>query len=101
MAVALLVSYNEYKIKNIIHVKHTREINNRINTRSFFATASVMLNYGNEKSKREKIRKKEKQFSSTVIDLRIAQMNLTKTINLLLKTVKILSIFPVEKNCTE
>lgn len=60
-----------------------------------------MLNYGNEKSKREKIRKKEKQFSSTVIDLRIAQMNLTKTINLLLKTVKILSIFPVEKNCTE
>ena len=53
------------------------------------------------KSKREKIRKKKKQFSSTVIDLRIAQMNLTKTINLLLKTVKILSIFPVEKNCTE
>lgn len=56
------------------------------------------------KSKREKIRKKkkeEKRFSSTVIDLRIAQMNLTKTINLLLKTVKILSIFPVEKNCTE
>ena len=53
------------------------------------------------KSKREKIRKNEKQFSSTVIDLRIAQMNLTKTINLLLKTVKILSIFPVEKNCTE
>lgn len=101
MAIALLVSYNEYKIKNIIHVKHTREINNRINTGQFFATASVMLNYGNEKSKREKIRKKEKQFSSTVIDLRIAQMNLTKTINLLLKTVKILSIFPVEKNCTE
>ena len=60
-----------------------------------------MLNYGNEKSKREKIRKNEKRFSSTVIDLRIAQMNLTKTINLLLKTVKILSIFPVEKNCTE
>lgn len=46
MAVALLVSYNEYKIKNIIHVKHTREINNRINTGQFFATASVMLNYG-------------------------------------------------------
>lgn len=51
--------------------------------------------------KLEKKKKEEKRFSSTVIDLRIAQMNLTKTINLLLKTVKILSIFPVEKNCTE
>lgn len=48
-----------------------------------------------EERKLEK--KKKEQFSSTVIDLRIAQMNLTKTINLLLKTVKILSIFPVEK----
>lgn len=46
MAVALLVSYNEYKIKNI-HMKHNaRNNNNRINTGSFFATASVMLNYG-------------------------------------------------------
>lgn len=50
-----------------------------------------------EERKLEKKKKKKEQFSSTVIDLRIAQMNLTKTINLLLKTVKILSIFPVEK----